>query len=132
MSDTHNGFAVLGKGVFDKHGPESKAQGAVGVTDTQLPAWSTALQQQQQDMLSNKFFLDFSALLECLLFCEIGFVGANESVSSGHLVHFEEVRIKTVRNETCELLYVKTSVKLQQSENRPRTTFLINVSCSCY
>ena len=43
---TYNGLAVLCKGGFDKHGSQSKAQGAVCVTDAQLPAWSAALQQQ--------------------------------------------------------------------------------------
>ncbi len=42
----YNGLAVLGKGGFDKHGSQSKAQGAVCVADAQLPAWSAALQHR--------------------------------------------------------------------------------------
>lgn len=41
---THNGLAVLSKGVFDKHGSDSEAQSAVCVADAQLPARRAALQ----------------------------------------------------------------------------------------
>lgn len=41
---THDGLAVLSKGVFDKHGSDSEAQRAVCVADAQLPARRAALQ----------------------------------------------------------------------------------------
>lgn len=39
----HHGLAVLTEGVLDKHGPQREAQGAVRVTDAQLPARGAAL-----------------------------------------------------------------------------------------
>lgn len=41
----HLGLAVFSERGFDKQSSQSKAQGAVGVTDTQLPAGSAALQK---------------------------------------------------------------------------------------
>lgn len=42
---THNGLAVFSKSGFDKHGSKSKPEGAVGVADAELPAWSAALKR---------------------------------------------------------------------------------------
>lgn len=44
--NAYNGLTVLSEGGFDKHGSQSKAQGAVRVADTQLPAWRATLQHQ--------------------------------------------------------------------------------------
>lgn len=44
----HHGLAVLGEGVLDKHGSEREAQGAVRVTDTQLPARGAALRTNKR------------------------------------------------------------------------------------
>lgn len=45
---THPGLAVLSKGVFDEHGADGEAQGAVGVAHTQLPAGRAALQHTRR------------------------------------------------------------------------------------
>lgn len=45
---THPGLAVLSKGVFDEHGSDGEAQGAVRVADTRLPAGRAALQHTRR------------------------------------------------------------------------------------
>lgn len=67
--DTCNVFAVLSERVFDEHGSEGEAQGAVRVADTQFPTRRTAL--PKTNVRKSKRFLSHFISMGCNSYCEI-------------------------------------------------------------